>query len=260
MELRNKRLIVTGAGAGIGLELVIQLLRQGAYVAAVDINEEGLNNLVKITNNNERLSTHVVDISDDQSLNNFKYEYYQAHSQIDGLINNAGIIQPFEKINDLEMNLINKVMDVNFFGALKLTKMFLPEILKRPEGHIVNVSSMGGFFPFPRQTAYGASKAALKLFTEGLYAELLDTNVHVMIVFPGAIATDIAKNSQVEAGTTENSNIKMMSAQDAAAEIIKGMRKNKFKLYVGQDSKIMNLMYKINAKAAINYINKKMNM
>lgn len=259
MKVNEKRIIVTGAGGGIGRELALELLARGAYVAALDINRQNLEKL-KEKANNEHLSLHVVDITKDNELNKFKEEYFKIHKKIDILINNAGIIQPFINVDKLDMDIINKVMAVNFFAPLKLTKLFLPELLKRKEAHIVNVSSMGGFFPFPGQTIYGASKAALKLFTEGLYAELLNTNVHVTVVFPGAVDTDIAKNSNIETKENkEESKYKMLCPNKAAKIIINGVEKNKFKLYVGNDSKMMNLMYKFNDKSAIKFINEKMN-
>ncbi|MGE5455951.1 MAG: SDR family NAD(P)-dependent oxidoreductase [Ignavibacteriales bacterium] len=259
MKVRDKRIIVTGAGSGIGKELTIQLLSKGAYVIALDINEINLNKLKEETNNNEHLSIYVVNVASEESLNNFKKEYYKDHSVVDGLINNAGIIQPFVHFEKLDMETINRVMDINFYGPLKLTKLFLPDLLNRDEAHIINISSMGGFFPFPGQTVYGASKAAIKLFTEGLYSELLDTNVHVTVVFPGAIATNIAINSNIQVKQDEKSSkFKMLPASKAAKIIINGIEKNKFKLYVGTDSKIMNFMYKMNSKKAIKLINKKM--
>ena len=129
----------------------------------------------------------------------------------------------------------------------------------RTEQYIVNVSSMGGFFPFPGQTIYGASKAALKIFTEGLYAELEKTNVRVMIVLPGAMNTNITTNSNVEMNTTKDeSNYKMLEADVAAAQIIDGIEKNKFKLFLGSDAKFLKFLYKINSKWAISFINNKM--
>ncbi|MDD4831848.1 MAG: SDR family oxidoreductase [Tenericutes bacterium] len=258
MELKDKKVIVTGGAAGMGKELVVQLLKKGSYVAALDINQEGLNNL-KSELNNDRLSIHRVDVSNDQSLEDFKREYYSIHQEVDCLINCAGIIQPFVNVEQLDMNTINRVMNINFFGPFKLTKMFIEDLKKRPIANITNISSMGGFFPFPGQTVYGASKAALKLFTEGLYAESLDTNLKVMVVFPGAIATDIAKNSNVQMNTSaSDSKMKMTSAPDASSQIIKGIEKDTFKLYVGKDAKFMNMLYKFNDKKAIAYINKMM--
>src|SRR5690554_7737944 len=89
-------------------------------------------------------------------------------------------------------------MDINFYGTVYVNKVFLDSLFKEDDSYLVNVSSMGGFLPVPGQTVYGASKAAVKLLTEGLYAELKDTNVSVTLVFPGAIKTDISKNSGVE--------------------------------------------------------------
>ncbi len=261
MELKDKRIILTGAGSGIGRELTFQLLSKGAFVVALDINEEELKITKELSNNNEKLDIYKVDISSDESISNFKEEYFKKYSEVDGLINNAGIIQPFVKFNELEKEIIERVMNINFYGPLKLTKIFLPEIMKSNEAYIVNISSMGGFFPFPGQTVYCASKAALKLFTEGLYAEFLNTNVHVMVVFPGAIATNIIKNSNVSSSSAETeSKLKPLSASKAASLIIKGIEKNKLQLYIGNDSKFMNLLYKFNSKKAIIFIKKQMKM
>ena len=128
---------------------------------------------------------------------------------MDGLVHCAGIIQPFVRLKDLDDAAIERVFNVNWWGTLDLTRAFLPVLLERPEGHIVNTSSMGGFLPVPGQTIYGASKAAVKLLTEGLHAECQGTNVHVTVVFPGAVATNITTNSGVDIP---------ISPEDAAAQ------------------------------------------
>ncbi len=102
------------------------------------------------------------------------------------------------KLNDLDYEAIERVLDVNLYGTIHVVKAFLPHLLERPVAHLANVSSMGGFLPVPGQTIYGASKAAVKLMTEGLYAELLETNVAVTFVMPGAVSTDITANSGVD--------------------------------------------------------------
>ncbi|MDD2409130.1 MAG: SDR family NAD(P)-dependent oxidoreductase [Bacilli bacterium] len=257
MKLDNKRVIVTGGAAGVGKELVKQLLKKGAYVSALDINEKNLKNL-KTELNDDKLFIYKVDVSNDNNIENFKKDYFKDQPCIDVLINNAGIIQPFIDISELDINIIEKVMNVNFYGPLKLIKAFINELKERNEAYILNVSSMGGFFPFPGQSVYGASKAALSLLTEGLYSELLNTNVKVSLVLPGAMATDIVKNSDIEIKESNSKEIKMLSASEAADKIIKVIEKNKFKLYLGNDSKFMNFMYKLNAKAAIKLINKLM--
>ena len=120
-----------------------------------------------------------------------------AHGNVDGLIHLAAIIQPFEKVKDLDDAVIERVINVNWWGTLYLDRAFLPVLLERPEGHIVNTSSMGGFIPVPGQTIYGASKAAVKLLTEALYAECRGTPVRMTVVMPGGMATNMPANSGV---------------------------------------------------------------
>jgi short-subunit dehydrogenase len=120
---------------------------------------------------------------------------------------------------------------------------------------------MGGFLPVPGQGIYGASKAAVKLMTEALYAELLSTNVRVTIVFPGAIKTDITKNSGVTFQMDEKmaqKEQKTLSAEKAAAIIIQAMEKNKFRVLVGSDAKFMDFLYRISPGFATRFIAKQM--
>ena len=172
MKVQGKVIVVTGAGGGIGGALVRSLLERGAHVAAVDLKQESLDALkMSIGEKADSLSVHALSISDQPTVEALPAQVIQAHGQVDGLINCAGIIQPFVKVNDLDYAAIERVMNVNFYGTLYMTKAFLPELLKRPTAHLVNVSSMGGFLPVPGQSVYGASKAAVKLLTEGLYAD-----------------------------------------------------------------------------------------
>lgn len=150
-------------------------------------------------------------------------------------------------------------MNVNFFGTLHLTKAFLPLFLQRPEAHITNISSMGGFLPVPGQTLYGAAKAAVKLLTEGLYAELVDTNVKVTVVFPGAIATNITENSGLgKPKASGNSKLKPLPADKAAEIILEGIEKNRFRVMVGKDARFLDLFYRFNPKSATHFIQRKM--
>src|SRR5689334_6495819 len=177
MNVMNKIIVVTGAGSGMGRALVLGLVNKGARVAAVDLNENALKETVELTGQyQDKISTHVVNVTDRKAVEMLPDEVIKAHGAVDGLINNAGIIQPFVRLNDLQYEAIERVLNVNLYGVIYMTKAFLPYLQKRPEAHIVNVSSMGGFFPVPGQTLYGASKAGVKLLTEGLYSELLDTN------------------------------------------------------------------------------------
>ncbi len=264
MNVQDKVFLVTGAGGGIGGELVLTLLARGAKVAAVDLKDESLQLLKeKVGDKANRLSTHALNISDREAVSNLPAQVIEAHGQIDGIINCAGIIQPFVKINDLDYDAIDRVMNVNFYGALYMTKAFLPHLLERPEGYVANVSSMGGFLPVPGQSIYGASKAAVKLMTEGLYAELSDTNVHVSVVFPGATKTNITANSGVNVPSMatadgKQQNFPMLLPEKVAEIIINGIEKNKPQIFTGKDSKMMNRLYRLNPVFATNLITKQM--
>lgn len=260
MKAENKNIVVTGGGNGVGRELVLQLLEKGATVFAADINLDALNETVKIAGNNKRLFVYKVDISNQKEVNTFAEQVIKEHKKIDGIINNAGIIQPFVHLNELEMDRIDRVMNINFYGTLYMVKAFLPYLLKRPDAHIVNVSSMGGFLPVPGQSIYGASKAAVKLLSEGLSSELANTNVNVSVVIPGAIATEIKKNSNIAySGKNDSSKAgQALSPAQAAGLIINTMEKNKLRAYIGKDCKTMNLLYKLSPSFAMNMINKVM--
>jgi short-subunit dehydrogenase len=259
MDVQGKTIVVTGGGNGMGRELTLLLLKKGARVAAVDINESALNETAVLAGDMQsKLSTHIVNISDRAAVSALPQAVIAAHGAVDGVINNAGIIQHFLRVNDLEFSEIDRIFNVNFWGMVNMTKAFLPHLLKRPEAHIVNTSSMGGFLPVPGQTIYGASKAAVSLFTDGLHSELLATNVHVTAVYPGATATNIMVNSGVarknDETSTKRSRMKMTTPANAAKIIIDGMEKNKYHILVGSDAKMMNFLVRLMPERAAKFI------
>lgn len=265
MLVKNKVIAVTGGGNGIGREIALLLLEKGAKVAAIDINKDYLDQTAELAGEKSgNLSLHVIDITDREAVEALPEAIIAKHGAVDGVINNAGVIQPFVKVADLDYKKIEFVMNVNFYGTIYMVKSFLPYLLKRPEAHIVNVSSMGGYLPVPGQSVYGASKAAVKLLTEGLYAELKDTNVKVTVVFPGAVATDITANSGVEFKVAEEDAgnkkkaYKMLTPREAAEIIVRGMEKDRFRVLAGQDAKFTDFLYRLNPKKATNFILKKM--
>ncbi len=264
MKAAGKTIVVTGGGSGIGRQLVLGLLGRGSRVAALDISEAGLSETARLTGDAaDRLSTHVADITDRATVESLPAAVISAHGQVDGIINCAGIIQPFVKVNELDYSAIERVMNVNFWGLVYVTKTFLPHLLKRPSAHIVNVSSMGGFVPVPGQTIYGASKAAVKLLTEGLHSELTDTNVRVTVVFPGATATDISKNSGLEAppaaeASEQAKKFKTLPADEAARIILDAMEKDAYRVCVGKDSTLIDRLYRLMPERAAGLIYKQM--
>lgn len=264
MKVQNKVIVVTGGGNGMGREITLNLLSKGASVAAIDINETALQETAALAASNaNKLSTHVVDITNQAAVATLPEQVIARHGAVDGLINNAGIIQPFVRVNELDMAAINRVMNVNFYGTVYMIKAFLPHLLKRPEAHLANVSSMGGFLPVPGQSVYGASKAAVKLLTEGLHSELMNTNVHVTVIFPGAIGTNITANSgvdirQLSANTEQSSAMKAMEPSKAAEIIVDGIEKNSYRVLVGSDAKLMDFLYRLSPKRAAHFIFKQM--
>lgn len=261
MKIRDKVVIVTGAGSGIGRAVAREALRRGARVAAVDRDAATLAETATLAGAGDRLSTHVVDVTDRPAIEALPEAVRTHHGAVDGIVHCAGIIQPFVRLKDLDYAAIDRVFAVNWLGTLYLTKTLLPILLERPEGHIVNVSSMGGFLPVPGQTVYGASKAAVKLLTEGLHSECAGTNVRVTVVFPGAVATNITENSGVEAPTAgmdpaevEKMSRRALTADTAATLILDGMEQDAYRVMVGGDAKLMDRLYRLHPRRAAGFI------
>lgn len=256
MQISDKVFVVTGGGNGMGREVVLGLLARGARVAAVDLSETGLAETAQLAAAPEgRLTTHALNVADRKAVLALPDQVVTAHGQVDGLLNVAGIIQPFVKINELDFDVIERVMNVNFWGTVNMSKAFLPHLLARPDAGLLNVSSMGGFLPVPGQAAYGASKAAVKLFTEALFAETQGTSVAVTIVFPGGVGTNITKNSGVdtsrlEAATAGAKARKTTSPADAGRQIIDGLEKGSFRVVIGGDAKFMDRFSRFSPKRA----------
>ncbi|WP_413668279.1 SDR family NAD(P)-dependent oxidoreductase [Mucilaginibacter sp. Mucisp86] len=266
MKVKGKVVLVTGGGSGIGRELVLNLLSKGAKVIAVDINLPALQETLALSGTSDaNLGLFAVDITDSAAVGELVGNAIEKNGYVDAIINNAGIIQPFVDLKDLDYKTIKRVIDVNLYGTLFVTKAFLPHLLNRAEGHIVNVSSMGGFLPVPGQTVYGATKAAVKLLTEGLHSELQHTNVHVTVVFPGAVATNITANSGVtmnmsmaQKSNQVSAESKVLTPAKAAEIIVRGIENNDYQVYVGSDSRFLGIFNRISPKTAASFINKQM--
>jgi short-subunit dehydrogenase len=256
VKAAGKVLVVTGAGSGMGREIALELLRRGARVAAVDMSEARLKETAALASSRtDALATFVVNVTDRSAVEALPQQVVDRFGSVDAIINCAGIIQPFVRLNELDYAAVDRVFDVNWRGTLYMTKTFLPWLLKRPEGHVVNISSMGGFLPVPGQTAYGASKAAVKLMTEGLHSELEGTGVGVTVVFPGGVATNISANSGVTiAATAETTQRKIYPADQAARDIIDGMERNRFRVLVGPDAKLLDRLYRLSPRRAAAFI------
>lgn len=255
MKVYGKVALVTGAGSGMGRELTRELVKRGASVVAVDMRQEGLEETKKLSGG--QVNTFVLDVTDHDAVAALPGKV----GDIDLLINNAGIIQPFIPIKDLTIEQAEKVMNVNFYGPFAMLKAFLPNLISRPEAHILNVSSMGAYAPVPGQSLYGASKAAIKLLTEGLRSELLDTKVGVTVAFPGAVATNITTNSGLAMPANadeQSSKFKSLDAPTAAKIMVDAIEAGKARVTVGKDATTMDRLSRLNPVMAANMIYKQM--
>lgn len=270
MEIIQNVFVVTGGGNGIGREVVLQLLGRNSRVAAVDLDADALAETARLANAGDLLSTHAVDITDREAVGALPAAVKETHGKVDGLINVAGIIHEFTSLSELGHEVIERVMNVNFWGTVNTSQAFLPELEARPNAAIVNVSSMGALVPFPGQSAYGASKAAVKLFTEGLRAEHHGTRLTATVVFPGAISTNITANSGVEdrpaavkpvtAGKKGKKHKEpvLTSPEDAAAAIVRAVETGKPRVLIGKDAAMIDRLSRLLPAKAVAIVAKKM--
>jgi len=259
MQIDGKVFAVTGGGNGIGRGVVLDLLGRGGHVAALDLREDGLEETRRLAGAAaDRLSTHVVDVTDAARVAAVADEVVAAHGTVDGLLNVAGIIQPFVPFAELDRTVVEKVMAVNFWGVVNTIEAFLPLLVDRPEASLVNVSSMGAFAPVPGQTVYGASKAAVRLLTEGLYAELNGGPVAVTVVHPGGTSTDITGNSGVhipgaDAMAAEQAS-SLTTVEDAADQIVEAVVKGSYRVVIGRDARMLDRLARLSPRRATELI------
>lgn len=262
MRLNGKVIVVTGAGNGIGREVALELLRRGARVAAVDRSQDGLMATAALAPgaSSHSLSLHPVDLTDRAQVDALPGAVLDQHGQVDGLANIAGIIQPFVPILELSHEDIDRVMGVNFGSVVNTVKAFLPLLVERPEAALLNVSSMGAIVPVPGQGAYGASKAAVALLTETLFAELQDSSVAVTLVYPGATNTNIAANSGVTLDFADDAAAatSMTSATEAARVIVDALASGDPRVLIGKDTRMLDRMSRLMPTKAVTIVAKRM--
>jgi len=250
----GKVAVVTGAGSGIGQALAIELGRSGAKLAISDVDTEGL------AATEERLNAIGAPVKADR-LDVTEREAFEVYADgvkdhygiVNQVYNNAGIAYTgsveISQFKDLE-----RVMDVDYWGVVNGTKIFLPHLIASGDGHVVNVSSVFGLLAVPGQAAYSAAKFAVRGFTEALRQEMLVAGhpVKVTCVHPGGIKTAIARNAVTAEGLDQeelahffDKKLASTTAQKAARVILDGVSKNKARVLVGIDAKALDLLARV---------------
>ncbi|CAM3143709.1 acetoin dehydrogenase [Mycobacterium intermedium] len=250
----GKVAVVTGAGSGIGRALAIELGRSGAKLAISDIDTEGL---AETEEKLKAIGVHVkadrLNVAERESFVAYADAVNQHFGKVNQIYNNAGIAHSGD-IEICHFKDIDRVMDVDWGGVLNGTKAFLPYLIESGDGHVVNVSSVFGLFSVPGQAAYNAAKFAVRGFTEALRQEMITAGhpVGVTCVHPGGIKTAIARNATAAEGLDAEEMAKAFdtrmartSPERAARIILDAVRKNKARVLVGADAKVLDAVIRL---------------
>jgi len=241
-DLKNKVVVITGAGSGIGRALAQALAVRGCRLAISDINEEGLAETAATIKGSD-VKAYKLDVGDRDAIYAHAAEVVKDFGQANVIINNAGVAlsATVREMSDVDFEWI---MNIDFWGVAHGTRAFLPHLIASGEGHVVNISSLFGLIGVPTQSAYNAAKFAVRGFTESLRQEmkLEKQPVAVSCVHPGGIRTNIANSARMS--NAEHAaelrkgfdKLAMTTPEKAAETIIKGILKNESRILVGPDA------------------------
>jgi len=243
----NKVIIITGASSGIGEACAIAFASKGAKVVIAARNLEKLNNVAdKINKIGAEVLSVRCDVSVQEDCKNLIEQTVAKFGEIDMLINNAGISMR-AIFNDMELDVMERIMAINFFGTVYCTKYALPYILKK-KGSVVGVSSIAGYIGLPARTGYSASKYAMQGFLDALRTENLKTGLHVMVACPGFTASNIRNTALSKDGSAQSESprdeAKMMTAEQVADYIVNGIEKKKRTLVLTTQGKLVVFLSK----------------
>ena len=250
--------VITGASSGIGRALALRLAAEPvAGIAIGDVNVEALAETAKMIQGVQgRITTHKVNVADEAEMRAFAEDVVREHGRVTHVINNAGVALAGSCL-EVSLEDIRWLMDINFWGVVFGTKFFLPFLEKERSAHIVNVSSLYGLIAPPGQTAYSASKFAVRGFTEALRHELKGTNIAVSVVHPGGVKTNIANSARIGAGLklspeglqdrldAVNLLLSHTTPEQAAEVIVKGIKGRNPRILIGRDARLLSLINRL---------------
>lgn len=229
MYFSGKVIWITGASSGIGAELARQLSAQGAKLILTARRADALAEVVSACKGGD-CQILTADVAQADTLEQLTNDAIGVYGQVDVVIHSAGISQRSTAINTA-MDTIRKIMEVNFFATVAITKYLLPHFKQRGSGHVVAISSMAGLMGFPLRTGYAASKHAVKGYFETMQTELDIPNLDITIVSPGRINTPISLSAITETGQAhgkmDEDLLNGIPVSECAEKIVTAMKKKK---------------------------------
>jgi dehydrogenase/reductase SDR family protein 7B len=245
----NKSIVITGASSGIGKALAVEMASPGSFLILAGRNLEKLEQVKdSCLSKNAKCECLYLDVSDQNSIRLFCEKVFTLTNTIDVLVNNAGISQR-SQAEETSIDVDRRIMEVNFFGQVSLTKQLWPLLCNSIHANIVLISSVVGTFGFPQRSAYSASKHALEGFFESWLLENNRNNIFFTTVSPGRIKTNISESALKADGTPHQvmdaGQLNGIPAEVCASKIAKGVSKNKRKIYVVQFEIVLILLRKV---------------
>jgi NAD(P)-dependent dehydrogenase (short-subunit alcohol dehydrogenase family) len=254
-DLTGRVIAVTGAGSGIGRALAINLAKRGAKLALADKDEAGLFETSRMLGNYPHFAEGF-DVTDHGRLKGWIDRAATEYGALHGIINNAGlsVVAPFA---DCPKDDFDRVMAVNFDAVVAGCRFALPHVRAADKGWIVNISSVFGMMGYPTQSAYNASKYAVRGLTEAMHLELGQTDPHVSVirVHPGGIKTNVARNAKFIRGMDgstmaldngdEFEKAAKTTPEQAAETIVRGMERGQHRVLIGPDARMIDRLTRL---------------
>ncbi|MFZ6005630.1 MAG: SDR family NAD(P)-dependent oxidoreductase [Actinomycetota bacterium] len=251
---------ITGAGSGIGRALAVELATRGAHLALADVDTVGLAETVsRCEGRSVKVTSQPLDVSDREAVFAWADAVVDDHGRANVIVNNAGVALA-ASIDAMSYEDFEWLMNINFWGVVHGTKAFLPHLMAAGEGHVVNMSSVFGLISIPSQSAYNASKFAVRGFTDALRIELdmAQCGVSATTVHPGGIKTNIARNARIDPSVADLAGspaaardgfdrVAMTSPDKAAVQILAAVEKDRRRALIGPDSIVIDLVSRLPA-------------